>query len=161
MHERERGKNLNFARHKHVEGRCYARANAADKIDILESEFVFITETLMRASPDAASIRAARRVLMEGMTQKQACLTEDCREGTLSTCLTRIRTQHSKALAAYAARIEQPESKSEYPPCDYCGVIPTYHPWHGSGILNGVESRHIHACNDCRKLLIDSIAATL
>ena len=42
-----------------------------------------------------------------------------------------------------------PEPAS-YPPCDYCGTVPSYHPWHGSGLLNGVENRHIHACDGCR-----------
>ncbi|EPN6724790.1 hypothetical protein ACT2UN_000870 [Pseudomonas putida] len=37
-----------------------------------------------------------------------------------------------------------------YPPCDYCGITPGYHPWHGSGMFNGAENRHIHACDDCR-----------
>ena len=32
--------------------------------------------------------------------------------------------------------------------CDYCG-IETTDPWHGSGVINGVMSRHIHACDDC------------
>ena len=40
-----------------------------------------------------------------------------------------------------------------YPPCDYCGIVPAYHPWHGSGLLAGVENPHIHACNECRHLL--------
>ncbi|MFV3402825.1 hypothetical protein ACNFIC_02570 [Pseudomonas sp. NY15463] len=42
------------------------------------------------------------------------------------------------------------QHQDEYPPCDYCGTVPTYHPWHGSGMLNGVENRHIHACDGCR-----------
>ena len=41
----------------------------------------------------------------------------------------------------------------DYPPCDYCGIVPAYHPWHGSGPLAGAESPHIHACNECRHLL--------
>ena len=41
----------------------------------------------------------------------------------------------------------------DYPPCDYCGATVDYMPWHGSGMLNGIESRHIHACNDCRHML--------
>ena len=41
----------------------------------------------------------------------------------------------------------------KYPPCDYCGINPDHHPWHGSGVLNGIESRHIHACNACRHKL--------
>ncbi|WP_430316949.1 hypothetical protein [Pseudomonas sp. p1(2021b)] len=45
------------------------------------------------------------------------------------------------------------QHQGEYPPCDYCGVIPDYHPWHGSGLLHGVENRHIHACDQCRGLL--------
>ncbi|WP_017903551.1 hypothetical protein [Pseudomonas asplenii] len=40
-----------------------------------------------------------------------------------------------------------------YPPCDYCGIVPDYHPWHGSGLLGGVENRHIHACDGCRNKL--------
>lgn len=36
--------------------------------------------------------------------------------------------------------------------CDYCGVE-TADPWHGSGMLNGVESKHIHACDDCNHKL--------
>ena len=36
--------------------------------------------------------------------------------------------------------------------CDYCNAE-TQDPWHGSGMLNGVESRHIHACSQCRNLL--------
>ncbi len=46
---------------------------------------------------------------------------------------------------------EQPEDR--YPPCDYCAAEVDYMPWHGSGMINGVESRHIHACNNCRNLL--------
>lgn len=41
----------------------------------------------------------------------------------------------------------------DYPPCDYCGIVPAYHPWHGSGPIAGVDNPHIHACNDCRHLL--------
>ncbi len=32
--------------------------------------------------------------------------------------------------------------------CDYCGAI-TEDPWHTSGVLNGVVSRHIHSCDAC------------
>jgi len=45
---------------------------------------------------------------------------------------------------------------SEYPPCDYCGAIPETHPWHGSGLLNGKDSPHIHACSGCRNKLPSS-----
>lgn len=41
----------------------------------------------------------------------------------------------------------------QFPPCDFCGLIPDYHPWHGSGCLNGEENPHIHACNSCRHKL--------
>lgn len=52
------------------------------------------------------------------------------------------------------AAVEQaPAQDDQYPPCDYCGVIPDHHPWHGSGMFNGEDSPHIHACNDCRHLL--------
>ena len=46
-----------------------------------------------------------------------------------------------------------PAQDEQYPPCDYCGVIPDHHPWHGSGMFNGEDSPHIHACNDFRHLL--------
>lgn len=39
---------------------------------------------------------------------------------------------------------------TQYPPCDYCGAEVNYMPWHGSGLLEGVESRHVHACDACR-----------
>lgn len=52
------------------------------------------------------------------------------------------------------AAVEQATAQDDqYPPCDYCGVIPDHHPWHGSGMFNGEDSPHIHACNDCRHLL--------
>lgn len=44
-------------------------------------------------------------------------------------------------------------AEESYPPCDYCGTVPDYHPWHGSGLINGEESPHIHACNECRAKL--------
>lgn len=37
--------------------------------------------------------------------------------------------------------------------CDYCGKTLDYMPWHGSGLLNGQMSRHIHACDECRDKL--------
>lgn len=59
------------------------------------------------------------------------------------------------------AAVEQAtEQDDQYPPCDYCGVIPDHHPWHGSGMFNGEDSPHIHACNDCRHLLPASPAQT-
>ena len=54
-------------------------------------------------------------------------------------------------LAALSA--QQSAQDDEYPPCDYCGAVPDYHPWHGSGALNSAENPHIHACNECRHLL--------
>lgn len=53
------------------------------------------------------------------------------------------------AILTKPAEQHQGES-SEYPPCDYCGIVPDHHPWHGSGLLSGVENRHIHACDACR-----------
>ena len=47
----------------------------------------------------------------------------------------------------------QGEQVNSYPPCDYCGVVPDYHPWHGSGVIDGKESPHIHACSECRHKL--------
>lgn len=49
-------------------------------------------------------------------------------------------------------RVEAAQDE-QYPPCDFCGVIPDHHPWHGSGMFKGIDSPHIHACNDCRHLL--------
>jgi len=46
-----------------------------------------------------------------------------------------------------------PAQDEQYPPCDFCGVIPDHHPWHGSGLFKGVDSPHLHACNECRPLL--------
>lgn len=51
------------------------------------------------------------------------------------------------------ARCALSQQDEQYPPCDFCGVIPDHHPWHGSGLFNGVDSPHIHACNGCRHLL--------
>ena len=52
---------------------------------------------------------------------------------------------------SYGKPAEQHQGEpSEYPPCDYCGIVPDHHPWHGSGLLSGVENRHIHACDACR-----------
>ncbi|MBX9753654.1 MAG: hypothetical protein K2X80_02790 [Pseudomonadaceae bacterium] len=47
-----------------------------------------------------------------------------------------------------------PFAKQDYGPltCDYCGAE-TRDPWHGSGSINGTESKHIHACDNCRDLL--------
>ena len=64
--------------------------------------------------------------------------------------------EYEPAWAAIEARVtgkpvEQHQGEpSEYPPCDYCGIVPDHHPWHGSGLLSGVENRHIHACDACR-----------
>ena len=52
-----------------------------------------------------------------------------------------------------------PAPVEEFPNCDYCGIIPDYHPWHGSGVINGTESPHIHACNECRHKLPAPISA--
>lgn len=57
----------------------------------------------------------------------------------------------SIAIAALSA--QQSAQDDEYPPCDYCRRELVYHPWHGSGLFQGVESRHIHACDECRHLL--------
>lgn len=56
-------------------------------------------------------------------------------------------------LEAENARLRAGQEDDEYPPCDYCGVVTDYHPWHGSGFINGRESPHIHSCNECRHLL--------
>ncbi|ROQ53608.1 MULTISPECIES: hypothetical protein [Pseudomonas] len=60
-----------------------------------------------------------------------------------------LRAEGIELTAVYANAQHQGEAEG-YPPCDYCGLTPSYHPWHGSGLLEGVENRHIHACNKCR-----------
>ena len=64
-------------------------------------------------------------------------------------------TQHAEPADAFTATdmATAAAQDDQYPPCDYCGVIPDHHPWHGSGMFNGEDSPHIHACNDCRHLL--------
>lgn len=53
----------------------------------------------------------------------------------------------------YAAPVSEAKAQDFDPlVCDYCNAE-TQDPWHGSGMLNGVESRHIHACSQCRNLL--------
>ncbi|GFM49017.1 hypothetical protein PSCICE_02840 [Pseudomonas cichorii] len=54
---------------------------------------------------------------------------------------------------ARSALAEGKEHDDPYPPCDYCGTVPDHHPWHGSGLLNGVLNKHIHACDACRSKL--------
>jgi hypothetical protein len=65
--------------------------------------------------------------------------------------------QHLRiGVAQIAGQAPAPQPHPEpasYPPCDYCGTVPSYHPWHGSGMLNGLENRHIHACEGCREKL--------
>lgn len=68
--------------------------------------------------------------------------------GFIQAPIDRAVTRISGLLAQPAP---QPHAEPDsYPPCDYCGITPDYHPWHGSGMLNGVENRHIHACDGCR-----------
>ncbi len=59
--------------------------------------------------------------------------------------LTRTLYRHAQPATA--------EVDESYPPCDYCGTVPDYHPWHGAGVINGEESPHIHACTECRHKL--------
>jgi len=66
-----------------------------------------------------------------------------------------INVSRRHALATLRDLLAQPAPQPHaepcsYPPCDYCGITPDYHPWHGSGMINGVENRHIHACEGCR-----------
>lgn len=100
----KRGENLKHVV-KHVDGRCYARANAVEKLDIRESEFVYITESVMKVAGEALTVQAARLVLFHGRTQKQACDDTGCRAAGLSTCLTRIREHHQRIMSAFGARM--------------------------------------------------------
>jgi hypothetical protein len=55
----------------------------------------------------------------------------------------------------YSPLYADPVAKPDYDPltCDYCGVG-TPDPWHGSGEMHmGKESKHIHACDNCRDRL--------
>ena len=64
----------------------------------------------------------------------------------------RTHSDYLLFLAGYreSQQAQQHNAEPGYPPCDYCGITPDYHPWHGSGMINGVENRHIHACDGCR-----------
>jgi len=64
----------------------------------------------------------------------------------------RTHSDYMLFLAGYreSQQAQQHNAEPGYPPCDYCGITPDYHPWHGSGMINGVENRHIHACDGCR-----------
>ncbi|PZW76638.1 hypothetical protein DFS21_11090 [Pseudomonas sp. 2848] len=66
-----------------------------------------------------------------------------------------VRDGWLRAADELRALLAQPaeQHQGEYPPCDYCGTVPDYHPWHGSGMIKGVESIHIHACDGCRSQL--------
>lgn len=64
--------------------------------------------------------------------------------------LDQLRSLLAAAPAVLAAPVLEDEG---YPPCDYCGNTPDYHPWHGSGLLNGAINKHIHACDECRSKL--------
>lgn len=67
---------------------------------------------------------------------------------------------HGESLANHSGDTnEKAEPAEEFPNCDYCGIIPDYHSWHGSGVINGTESPHIHACNECRHKLPAPISA--
>ena len=58
------------------------------------------------------------------------------------------------SFCSFVAGVKFAESReSNYPPCDFCGCAMNEMPWHGSGLINGAISRHIHACNDCRDKL--------
>ena len=63
-----------------------------------------------------------------------------------------MQFQDSEYIAPAPAPAERVE-QNDWPKCDYCGEVPDCHPWHGSGMFNGVDSPHIHACTDCRHLL--------
>lgn len=56
----------------------------------------------------------------------------------------------TRRLIGFLQANQSAPADDSYPPCDYCGTVPDYHPWHGLGMIKGQESPHIHACNDCR-----------
>jgi len=74
--------------------------------------------------------------------------------------VTAERNALQQRLNAADQRIDDLERgpSEEFPPCDYCGIVPDYHPWHGAGLINDAESPHIHACSDCRHKLPSSIS---
>lgn len=51
-----------------------------------------------------------------------------------------------------AAHRREPAPIEDVIACDFCGSQ-TSDPCHGSGAINGIESKHIHACDRCRHLL--------
>lgn len=77
-------------------------------------------------------------------------------ESSLASALENVQSLHELGCELIAESVFQQTAEQRqdghgtYPPCDYCGFTPDYHPWHGSGLLNGIESRHIHACDGCR-----------
>ena len=65
----------------------------------------------------------------------------------------RTHSDYLLFLAGYRESHPEPQQHAgpdSSPPCDYCGITLDYHPWHGSGMVNGVENRHIHDCDGCR-----------
>lgn len=76
-------------------------------------------------------------------------LLERCKQFTFDILSPQAIRSDIDAVLTKPAEQHQGEQDS-YPPCDYCGATPEHHPWHGSGLLNGAENRHIHACDGYR-----------
>lgn len=60
--------------------------------------------------------------------------------------------EHGDAARAAQARVAE-LLHDEPLRCDYC-QREVDDPWHGSGLLDGDECRHIHACDNCRSSLL-------
>lgn len=89
------------------------------------------------------------------MNYRQEWAEGDIEAGTLLDAIEELQNEVIKLKndkREYARLALQTEAES-YPCCDYCGLVPSYHPWHGSGMINCEESPHIHACNECRHKL--------
>ena len=74
-------------------------------------------------------------------------------DDSVKICVKHGRAIEQAVLARLNSSTVSAGDDAQYPPCDYCAEPLSYHPWHGSGLINGVESRHIHACDKCRHLL--------
>ncbi|WP_296125457.1 hypothetical protein [Pseudomonas sp. Ga0074129] len=114
----------------------------ADKHELMIGWFA----NAMMAMHDHLKAQQGGVVLPERKTWNQVT----GREGFIETethnaCLDEVARLNSSPVSA--------GDDAQYPPCDYCAEPLSYHPWHGSGLINGVESRHIHACDKCRHLL--------
>lgn len=121
---------------------------------------LFVTEPkLWKAIPlyaaPASEAKAQDVVLQELLSfEKWWCSTPILRESKRTIAEKAWRAARIAAAPAAPVSAQAEAKAQDFDPlvCDYCNAE-TQDPWHGSGMLNGVESRHIHACSQCRNLL--------